>query len=447
MGNAEMEQTAPVDTTDVVIVGSGFGALATAKKLGKAGVPFVLISDTTEHLFQPLLYQVATGILSAAEIAPPTRSILAKYDSADVRLGRVVDVRPETREVDYVADGAVRTIGYKSLVAATGARQSYFGNDHFAKVTFALKTVDDAENLRRQILRCFEQADTTLDADRRKELLSFVVVGAGPTGVELAGQIRELAQRYVDQAFHRIDADDVSVKLIEGADKVLPPFGGKLSEYSKNALEKNGVEVVLDTFVTDIDDHGVTVKSKTDGEKHITAETVIWSAGVQANDFAGVLAERTGCATDRAGRLLVNPDLTVGGFADVFAIGDMTNLDNLPGQSPVAMQEGRFVAKTILGKIQRGTAFEYFDKGSMAIVNRFRAITKVRSIELTGIIAWLTWLAVHVYYVVGFRNRAVTILSWFESFLGHQRPHFHMQQDETPLHLRSQEDESRPEAA
>ncbi|NLU82280.1 NAD(P)/FAD-dependent oxidoreductase [Rhodococcus sp. HNM0569] len=440
-------RTETADSTDVVIVGSGFGALATAKKLGKAGTPFVLISETTEHLFQPLLYQVATGVLSAAEIAPPVRSILAKFPNGDVRLGRVVDVRPDDHEVDYVADGVVHTIGYKSLVAATGARQSYFGNDHFAKVTFALKTVEDAEALRKQILRCFEEANTTKDAARRRDLLSFVVVGAGPTGVELAGQIRELAQRYVEQTFHGLSADDVSVKLVEGAGLVLPPFGGKLSEYSKDSLEKSGVEVVLDTMVTDIDEHGVTVKSKTDGEQRITAETVIWSAGVQANDFAGVLAQRTGCDTDRAGRLLINRDLTVGGYADVYAIGDMTSLDKLPGQSPVAMQEGRHVAKTITGKIARGTAFKYMDKGSMAIINRFRAITRVGKLELTGMLAWLTWLAVHVYYLIGFRNRAVTVLSWFESFLGHQRPHFHMAQDPEPARFFERVDSGTEDAA
>ncbi|MGW0043173.1 NAD(P)/FAD-dependent oxidoreductase [Rhodococcus sp. NPDC003348] len=418
------------DKTEVVIVGSGFGALATAKKLAKAGKPFVLISETTEHLFQPLLYQVATGVLAAGEIAPSVRAILAKYPKADVRLGRVVDVDAEAKELVYEAAGQRHTLGYDSLVAATGARQSYFGRDEFAKVTFALKTVDDAERLRAQIVRCFEEAHTTSDAERAKNLLSFIVIGAGATGVELAGQIKELAGRYFEQSIRGITAEDVTVTLVEGAGVAMPAYGGKLSEYTKASLEKAGVEVVLNTLVTDIDEHGATFKAHGEQEGvRRTAETVIWSAGVQANDFAAVLAERTGCETDRAGRLLVNPDLTVGGRADIFAVGDMTSLNNLPGQSPVAMQGGRHVARTILGKTKRGTPFKFRDKGSMAIINRFRAVTKVKSIELTGFVAWVLWLAVHMVYLVGFRNRYVAVMSWFGSFLGHRRPHFHYAQE------------------
>lgn len=420
---------AGMDRTEVVIVGSGFGALATAKKLAKAGTPFVLISETTEHLFQPLLYQVATGVLSAGEIAPSVRSILAKYPNADVRLGRVVDVRPDDQELDYLAGGVRHTIAYRSLVAATGARQSYFGRDEFAKVTYALKTVDDAERLRSQIVRCFEEAHTTTDPERRKNLLSFIVIGAGATGVELAGQIKELAGRYFEQSIRGITAADVTVTLVEGAGVALPAYGGKLSEYTKVSLEKSGVEVVLNTLVTDIDEHGATFKAHgSEAGERRTAETIIWSAGVQANDFAAVLAERTGCETDRAGRLLVNQDLTVGGRADIFAIGDMTSLNNLPGQSPVAMQGGRHVARTILGKTPRGTAFKFRDKGSMAIINRFRAVTKVKKVELTGALAWVLWLLVHMMYLVGFRNRYIAVMSWFGSFLGHRRPHFYYAQ-------------------
>ncbi|WP_345346381.1 NAD(P)/FAD-dependent oxidoreductase [Rhodococcus olei] len=422
------------DRTEVVIVGSGFGALATAKKLAKAGKPFVLISETTEHLFQPLLYQVATGVLAAGEIAPSVRAILAKYPKADVRLGRVVDVHAEAKELVYEAAGQRHTLGYDSLVAATGARQSYFGRDEFAKVTYALKTVDDAERLRAQIVRCFEEAHTTSDPERRKNLLSFIVIGAGATGVELAGQIKELAGRYFEQSIRGVTADDVTVTLVEGAGVAMPAYGGKLSEYTRTSLENAGVEVVLNTLVTDIDEHGATLKAhgEQDGVRR-TAETIIWSAGVQANDFARVLAERTGCETDRAGRLLVNPDLTVGGRADIFAVGDMTSLNNLPGQSPVAMQGGRHVARTILGKTKRGTPFRFRDKGSMAIINRFRAVTKVKGIELTGVLAWVLWLAVHMVYLVGFRNRYVAVMSWFGSFLGHRRPHFHYAQE--PQHI------------
>lgn len=433
MGETDIE-TKTVDRTDVVIVGSGFGALATAKKLGKAGTPFVLISETTEHLFQPLLYQVATGVLSPGEIAPSVRAILAEYPNADVRLGRVVDVLPEENIVVYEAGGERLRLGYKHLVAATGARQAYFGRDEFADMTFALKTVVDAERLRRQIVRCFEEAHTTTDPERRKNLLSFVVVGAGPTGVELAGQIKELAQRYFAESIGNVRADDVTVTLVEGADKVLPPFGGKLSEYSRESLEKSGVDVVLNTMVTDIDEHGATLTTPTTEEsRRITAETIIWSAGIQANDFADVLAERTGCETVRGGRLLVDPDFTVGRADNIYAIGDMVTLDNLPAQSPFAMQGGRHVAKMIIGKTPAGTPFQYKDKGSMAIINRFRAITRVGKIELTGFIAWVLWLAVHLMYLVGFRNRYIAVISWCGSFLGRRRPHFYYAQDLTPV--------------
>ena len=423
-----------VDQTQVVVVGSGFGALAAAKKLVKAGIDFVLISQTTEHLFQPLLYQVATGVISAGEIAPPIRTILAKYPSADVRLGRVVDVDTAANVLTYEAGGELLRIRYDSLIAATGARQAYFGRDEFAKFTYALKTVEDAERLRQQILRCFEEAHTTTDPQRRRDLLTFLVIGAGATGVELAGQIKELAQRYFSASLNDLSPDDVTVTLIEGANEALPAFGGKLSEYTLRSLERGGVDVVLGTFVTDIDDHGAVLKDAASGQsRRVTAETVIWSAGVQANDFAGVLAERTGCETDRAGRLLVNPDLTVGARADIYAVGDMTSLDNLPGQSPVAMQGGRHVARVILGKRDAGTPFKYRDKGSMAIINRFRAITRVGRIELTGFIAWITWLAVHLAYMVGFRNRYVAVMSWFGSFLGHNRAHFYYAQTLTDL--------------
>ncbi|WP_084611712.1 NAD(P)/FAD-dependent oxidoreductase [Tomitella biformata] len=418
-----------VERTQVVIVGSGFGALAAAKKLAKAGTPFVLISQTTEHLFQPLLYQVATGVISAGEIAPPIRTILAKHPNADVRLGRVVDVDPDENVLTYEAGGERLRIGYDSLIAATGARQAYFGRDEFAEFTYALKTVDDAESLRQQILRCFEEAHTTTDPEHRRNLLTFLVIGAGATGVELAGQIKELAQRYFAASLDDLGPDDVTVTLIEGANEALPAFGGKLSEYTLRSLEKGGVDVVLGTFVTEIDGHGAELKDAATAEtRRVTAETIIWSAGVQANDFAGILAERTGCETDRAGRLLVNPDLTVGARADIYAVGDMTSLNGLPGQSPVAMQGGRHVARIVLGKHDAGTPFKYRDKGSMAIINRFRAITRVGKIELTGFIAWVTWLAVHLAYMVGFRNRYVAVMSWCGSFLGTNRAHFYYAQ-------------------
>jgi NADH dehydrogenase len=415
-----------VEKYDVVIVGSGFGALAAAKSLGKAGVDFSLISSSTEHLFQPLLYQAATGMLSTGEIAPPIRRILAEYESADVRLGRVVDVDPDRHQVTYTGAGVNHTIEYGQLIVATGATQAYFGRDEFKGRTFALKTVDDAVALREQILSCYEAAHQTSDPAIKRDLLSFVVVGAGATGVELAGQIRDLAHRYFAASFPDIAPDEVTVTLVDGVKDVLPAFGGKLSAYARKKLESSGVDILTGAMVTDIADDVVTVKDvDTDATLRISAKTVIWSAGVQASDLASVVAQRTGCETDRAGRLLVHDDLTVGTAKDVYAIGDVTSLNGLPGQSPVAMQQGRHVAQMITGKVDTGTPFEYFDKGSMSIVGRFSAVARLfGKVDMAGPLAWVMWLAVHLMYLVGFRNRYIAVLSWMNSYIGDRRPHF-----------------------
>jgi NADH dehydrogenase len=407
---------AGIEAADVVIVGSGFGGLAAAKQLSKSGVDYVLISSTPEHLFQPLLYQVATGVLPATDIAPPIAQVLHRHKGADVRLGKVVEIDADAAVLTYETEQGARKIRYGSLIAATGANQSYFGRDDFAEKTYSLKTIDDAERLRAQIERVFAEA-AGADAATRERLLSFVVVGAGPTGVEVAGQLKELAKRYYHQ--------EISVALVEGAGAVLPPFGGSLSEYARESLTRNGVEVLLDTFVTDIEDGKVTVKTKDGVERGIAAETVVWSAGVAAGGFAAMLAEATGCETDRAGRLLINQDCTVGGHADIYAIGDMTSLNGYPGQSPTAMQEGRHVADIIRRKKQPGTPFVYWDKGSMAVISRFSAVTKVSDkLKFTGIIAWTAWLAVHLFYLVGFRNRFIAVASWLVAFIGTGRPGF-----------------------
>ncbi len=405
-----------MDHADVVIVGSGFGGLAAAKQLSKSGVDYVLISSTPEHLFQPLLYQVATGVLGAEEIAPPIATILRKHRGARVRLGTVVAVDADRGELTYEHAGGRERIRYGSLIAATGASQSYFGRDDFADKTFSLKTVEDARTLRAQIQRVFAEA-AGADEQSKRRLLSFVVVGAGATGVEVAGQLKELSKRYYHQ--------EVSVTLVEGAGTVLPPFGGGLSEYAKKSLTDGGVEVLVDTFVTDIDAGKVTVKDKAGVERGIAAETVVWSAGVQAGGFAKILAEATGCETDRAGRLLINPDLTVGGHADIYAIGDMTSLNGYPGQSPVAMQEGRHAADIVRRVKQPGTPFVYWDKGSMAVISRFSAVAKLNErISFRGVLAWVAWLAVHLFYLVGFRNRFAAVASWLVAFIGTGRPGF-----------------------
>ncbi|WP_228003048.1 NAD(P)/FAD-dependent oxidoreductase [Nocardia australiensis] len=405
-----------MEQADVVVVGSGFGGLAAAKQLAKSGISYVLISSTPEHLFQPLLYQVATGVLASEEIAPPIATVLRRHKEADVRLGKVVGIEPDTAVLTYEHEGVRSQIRYGSLIAATGASQSYFGRDDFADKTFSLKTIDDAKVLRAQIERVFTEA-AAADEETRNRLLSFVVVGAGATGVEVAGQLKELAKRHYHQ--------EVSVTLVEGAGAVLPPFGGGLSEYAKKSLTGSGVEVLLSTFVTDIELGKVTVKDSDGVERGIAAETVVWSAGVQVGGFAQLLAEATGCETDRAGRLLINPDLTVGGHADIYAIGDMTSLNGYPGQSPVAMQEGRHAADIIRRKKRPGTPFKYWDKGSMAVISRFSAVVKLNDrVTFRGVIAWSMWLAVHLMYLVGFRNRFAAVASWLVAFIGTGRPGF-----------------------
>jgi NADH dehydrogenase len=403
---------------DVAIVGSGFGGLTAAQRLANSGLRVVLISSTPEHLFQPLLYQVATGVLASEEIAPDVAGILHRHQNIDVRLGTVTAVDPDAGVLTFHGEGAAQSVHFRYLIAATGATTSYFGRNEFAQYSYSLKTIEDATALRTQIRQSFEKAATTDDPDVRRRLLSFVVVGAGPTGVEVAGQIRELATRYYKR-------DDVSVYLVEGAGAALPVYGGALSDYAKKALERGGVEVLLNSLVTEMDSDGVTIKVGGSAIRRIAADTIIWSAGVQASGFAAVLAEATGSETDRAGRLLINPDLTVGGYANVYAIGDMTSLNGYPGQSPVAMQEARHAADIISRKKQPGTPFRYFDKGSMSVINRFSAVVAINDrIRFGGFIAWLTWLAVHLFYMVGFRNRFAAVASWFIAFIGRKRPGF-----------------------
>lgn len=410
------DKTAATEFADVVIVGSGFGGLAAAKQLSKSKVNYVLISSTPEHLFQPLLYQVATGVLPVTDIAPPVTQVLRGRPGADVRLGTVVDVDPAAAVLTYQTPTGPRTIRYGSLVAATGANQSYFGRDDFAESTFSLKTAADARRLRAQIEQVFADA-AEADEQTRQRLLHFVVVGAGPTGVEVAGQLKELGRRHY--------RTEVAVSLVEGAEKVLPPFGGRLSDYARASLAANGVNVLLDTFVTDIQGSTVTVGAKGGPQRQLQAATVVWSAGVQASEFASLLAQTTGSATDRAGRLLVNPDCTVGGHADIYAIGDMISLNGYPGQSPPAMQEGRHVADIIRGVKDPGSAFVYWDKGSMAMISRFHAVAKLNEkVQFTGPLAWTAWLAVHLFYLVGIRNRVAALGSWLAAFVGTERPGF-----------------------
>jgi NADH dehydrogenase len=408
----------------VVVIGSGFGGLFGTKALRHSDVDITMIAKTTHHLFQPLLYQVATGILSEGEIAPPTREILASQKNARVILGEVTGVDLEARTVTSHVLGRETVTPYDSLIVAAGAGQSYFGNDQFAEHAPGMKSIDDALELRGRIFGAFELAELAEDEDEIERLLTFVVVGAGPTGVEMAGQIAELAHRTLRHDFRRINTRAARVILLDAAPQVLPPFGAKLGEKTKKALEELGVEVQLGAMVTDVDERGLEVRDKDGTRRRLEAVTKVWAAGVQASPLGKTLAEQTGAPLDRAGRVGVNPDLTLPGHPEVFVVGDMMSLNNLPGVAQVAIQQAKYAADEIDHRLE-GKApqepFKYFDKGSMATISRFRAVAMIGKFRLTGFIAWLMWLAVHLVYITGFKNRVTALLHWFVSFIGRGR--------------------------
>lgn len=403
----------------VVIIGGGFGGLFAAKKFKGKDIAVTIIDRTNHHLFQPLLYQVATGILSEGEIAPSIRQLMADDENIRVIKGEVRNIDIDGQNVTADLGGKEAVIEYDSLILAAGAAQSYFGNDHFAEFAPGMKSVDDALEIRARVTGAFERAEITSDPEERRRLLNFVVVGAGPTGVELAGQLAEMAHRTLAKEFREVDTNDARIILIDGGPQVLPPFGKRLGRKARRKLEDLGVEVVLNSLVTNVDREGVTYKNmKTGEESSIPSYAKIWSAGVAASPLGKHVADQAGVESDRAGRVMVNEDLTLGVHKNVFLIGDMINLNGLPGVAQVAMQGGQYAAKTIIDEIENGTSpearapFDYFDKGSMAIVSRFNAVVKINKAEVSGFIGWLMWLALHLLYLVGFRNRAIAAFSW-----------------------------------
>ncbi|MCW4351713.1 NAD(P)/FAD-dependent oxidoreductase [Hoyosella sp. YIM 151337] len=414
----------------VVIVGSGFGGIFAAQKLKHANVDVTLIARTTHHLFQPLLYQVATGILSVGEIAVPNRIILRKQKNTQVLLGDVVDVDVTNQTVSSEASGHTTVTSYDSLIVAAGAEQSYFGNDHFARFAPGMKTIDHALELRGKILTAFERAELSEDPEEQARLLTFVVVGAGPTGVEMAGQIAELARQTLVGAFRNIDPSMARIVLLDGAPIVLPPMGKRLGGKAQRRLEKLGVEVVLNAFVTDIDERGLVVKDKDGNQERVPAYTKIWAAGVSASPLGKILAEQTGTELDRAGRVKVNPDLTIQGHPNVFVVGDMMALDDVPGIAPAAIQSGTYAGRIIKDELSNPGAstsqrkpFKYLDKGSIAVVSKYSAVGRVigGKVPVTGVVGWFMWLAVHLFYLVGFKNRYSTLLYWLFAFVSNAR--------------------------
>jgi NADH:ubiquinone reductase (H+-translocating) len=412
----------------VVIIGSGFGGLNAAKALKRADVDITLISKTTTHLFQPLLYQVATGILSEGEIAATTRLILRKQKNVRVILGEVRGIDLNVNTVTSKLMGMETVTPYDSLIVAAGAQQSYFGNDQFATYAPGMKTIDDALELRGRILGAFEAAEVSTDPTERERRLTFVVVGAGPTGVEVAGQIVELAERTLAGAFRTIKPSDCRVILLDAAPAVLPPMGPKLGLKAKQRLEKMGVEVQLNAMVSDVDYKGITIKAEGGTQRRIECACKVWAAGVQASSLGKMIAEQSdGTETDRAGRVLVEPDLTVKGHPNVFVVGDLMFVPGVPGMAQGAIQGAHYATKLIKHAIKgqddpaTRKPFKYFDKGSMATISRFNAVAQVGKLEFAGFFAWLAWLVLHLYYLVGHKNRFTAVLAWTISFLGRSR--------------------------
>jgi len=414
------------------VIGSGFGGLFTTQALKRADVDVTLIAETTHHLFQPLLYQVATGILSEGEIAPSTREILRRQRNTRVQLGEVTDIDLAGRTVTSTVLDQTSVTAYDSLVVAAGAGQSYFGNDHFARFAPGMKSIDDALELRGRIFGSFELAELVEDEAQRTRLMTFVVVGAGPTGVEMAGQIAELAHRTLRHEFRRIDPRQARVILLDAAPSVLGSFGDRLGAKAVARLDRIGVEVQLGAKVVGVDGTGIEVEDA-HGRRRIESVCKVWAAGVSASPLGALLAEQSGAGLDRAGRIEVLPDLTLPGHPEVFAVGDMIALDGLPGVAQVAIQGGRYVARQIEARLAGksdeaglagnggGPPFEYHDKGSMATISRFSAVASIGRFRLSGFTAWLMWLAVHLVYIIGFKNRLTTLLHWAVSFVGRGR--------------------------
>jgi NADH dehydrogenase len=402
----------------VVIVGCGFAGLFAAKALRHAPVEVVVVDRTNHHLFQPLLYQVATGVLSEGDIAPPIRDVLRRQRNTRVVLGEVVDVDVGERELTVETLGTATTLPYDSLIVATGASQSYFGHDEFARDAPGMKTIDDALELRGRIFGAFEIAELLPDAADREPWLTFAIVGAGPTGVELAGQIAELSRRALRANFRRFDPRATRIVLIDALDTVLPPYSERLRHRARRDLERLGVELRLGTRVVGVDATGLDIEGG-----RIEARTKIWAAGVQASPLGRLLAERAGATVDRAGRVQVGPDCSLPGHPELFVVGDLMALNGLPGLAEVAMQSGHHAARTIVGRLRgrEPKPFRYLDLGTMATIARFRAVVSIGRLQISGVAGWLLWLVVHLAFMTGFKNRASALANWTVAFLGRGR--------------------------
>jgi NADH:ubiquinone reductase (H+-translocating) len=407
-------QTEQVALPHVVIVGGGFGGLYAAKSLKDAPVKVTLIDKRNFHLFQPLLYQVATGTLSPADIASPLRVILSKHQNTQVLLDKVVDIDPNAKKV-YLEER--EALDYDALIVATGVSHHYFGNDQWQDDAPGLKTVEDALEMRRRIFTAFEAAEKEPNPEKRQALLTFVVVGGGPTGVELAGAIAEIAHQSVKDDFRDLDTTQAKVLLFEGLERILPPYPEECSVQAQKSLEKLGVDVQTKTLVTNIADNSVTYRQ---GETNQTvkAHTILWAAGVRASFMGKVLADRTGAELDRVGRVVVESDLSIKAYPDVFVIGDLANFSHqgspLPGVAPVAMKQGDYVADLIAKKVigVKVKPFSYQDLGSMAVIGQNKAVVDLNFARFSGFIAWIIWVFAHIYYLIEFDNKLIVMIQW-----------------------------------
>lgn len=410
----------------VVIVGGGFGGLYAAKSLAKAPVKITLIDKRNFHLFQPLLYQVATGGLSAGDISSPLRAVLSSQKNAQVIMGEVTNIDADHQRVS-LKNGEV--IGYDSLIVATGVSHHYFGKeDEWSSIAPGMKTVEDALEVRRRIFLAFEAAEKATDPARRKALQTFVIVGGGPTGVELAGALADLAYDTLKDDFRAIDTAQTEIILVEGMDRVLPPYKPELSAKAQAALEKLGVTIRTKTLVTGIEGDTVTFRSGEETSQQ-QACTVLWAAGMKASPVGGVIAERTGAQLDRVGRVIVEPDMSVPNYSNLYVVGDLAHYAHqgddkpLPGVAAVAMQQGEHIAKVIQSRITGAEMpqFQYSDKGSMAVIGRNAAVVDLGFLKMWGFPAWFVWIIVHIYYLVEFDNKLLVMTQWAWNYFTRKR--------------------------
>ena len=409
------------DPHRVVVIGGGFGGLQAAKHLATAQVELTIVDRRNFHLFQPLTYQVATGALSPGEVAYPLRAIFRRHGNVRVLLAEVTGFDLDDSRVRLGS----RSLPYDTLIVAGGSHYSYFGHDEWRRYAPDVKSLESALATRARILSAFEAAEAEPDPDRRRALLTFVVVGAGPTGVEMAGQIAELGRTTLRRDFRSIDPGLSRVFLIETADRVLPTFPPSLSRKAGRSLASLGVTVLLEHTVIDIDEEAVTAAAPDRAAERIVSRNATWAAGVEASSLAAQLAQCSGAALDRAGRVSVGPDLTLPGHPEVLALGDMVRVRDehgairpLPGLSPVAMQQGRYAARLVRARLLGETIrpFRYRDKGNLATIGRARAVADLHKVRLSGFAAWVTWLTVHLFYLIGFQNRLLVVIRWSISF-------------------------------